>query len=597
MAHLIPDSLHNQPGATRGIVRVSKALANGLDADAYAWFEPPFDPSGEKPHFVILMPDNGIAVLEVLDVQQNKLLGLVRGKLRVELDGKEVELAHPLERAEAFAETLREALKDEPALEDLDIAVRSAAVFPSLTQETIADLPDLVLDPARTFLQEDVDAGLGGDSESSFRAKMVRLLGASVPLDDTMVDVIRGTLHPEIRLGRHFQPRLPGTGSSVSDTVAVMDRRQEALAKRLGSGHRIVRGVAGSGKTVILLARAKIFAGLWPEQRFLITCYTRSLAGSLRKAVERFDNIEVETLDSLIWRAIRDAGLEWPGFKDDENARIGLKALEAGALPRYRAVFVDEAQDFGTDALAFARSLADPRFNDLLIVEDAAQNVFSKRASWKSAGIQAQGRTVILRKNYRNTREILKLAFSLLAAGGDRDADPEDEAMIIPPQMAMRSGKHPTVRFCNEESALEHAVSVARRYSTKADPGSLGLLALSTAQARAMSGALAEAGITAFFATDPRQKQNRDLIGETDEAVVISTVFSAKGLEFPSVVLLCEPTTWQDDDQLRKAVYVGMTRATDELTVVMDPAHPLATELRQVLEADAQSPVELPEPV
>ena len=38
------------------------------------------------------------------------------------------------------------------------------------------------------------------------------------------------------------------------DIVRVMDRKQEAFAKSLGTGHRIIRGVAGSGKTLVLVS-------------------------------------------------------------------------------------------------------------------------------------------------------------------------------------------------------------------------------------------------------------------------------------------------------------------------------------------------------
>jgi len=61
---------------------VATALKNGLDDEVVVWFEPLFDTTGSKPHFIVLMPDNGIAVLEVLDVRSNKLLGAVRGLLR-----------------------------------------------------------------------------------------------------------------------------------------------------------------------------------------------------------------------------------------------------------------------------------------------------------------------------------------------------------------------------------------------------------------------------------------------------------------------------------------------------------------------------------
>ena len=55
-----------------------------------------------------------------------------------------------------------------------------------------------------------------------------------------------------------FQPR-------DEDVVRVMDRRQEALAKSMAEGHRVVRGVAGSGKTLVLVYRVARLPGCIPE--------------------------------------------------------------------------------------------------------------------------------------------------------------------------------------------------------------------------------------------------------------------------------------------------------------------------------------------
>ena len=50
-----------------------------------------------------------------------------------------------------------------------------------------------------------------------------------------------------------------------------------------------------------------------------------------------------------------------------------------------------------------------PETNALLVLCDDAQSIYRKEArrkwSWASVGIQAKGRTTILRLNYRNTAE------------------------------------------------------------------------------------------------------------------------------------------------------------------------------------------------
>ena len=55
-----------------------------------------------------------------------------------------------------------------------------------------------------------------------------------------------------------------------------------------------------------------------------------------------------------------------------------------------------------------------PATHSQLVLYDDAQSIYvrgrSKNFSFKSVGIQAQGRTTILKINYRNTRQILELA-------------------------------------------------------------------------------------------------------------------------------------------------------------------------------------------
>ena len=78
--------------------------------------------------------------------------------------------------------------------------------------------------------------------------------------------------------------------------------------------------------------------------------------------------------------------------------------------------------------------------------------------------------------------------------------------------------------------------------------------------------------------------------GEDDSfeqsAVKLMTLHSAKGLEFRSVVLSCTPRDGaQDADELRMTIYVGMTRATEQLAVFADESHLLAADLRAAAEA------------
>lgn len=91
-----------------------------------------------------------------------------------------------------------------------------------------------------------------------------------------------------------------------------------------------------------------------------------------------------------------------------------------------------------------------------------------------------------------------------------------------------------------------------------------------------------------FFVSDPREKDNPDRMAEAEQPVVLSTVYSAKGMEFPNVVLCCTPREGMHPEELRSAIYVGMTRATENLVVLAEKEHVFAADFAAAAEGRAR---------
>ena len=83
-------------------------------------------------------------------------------------------------------------------------------------------------------------------------------------------------------------------------------------------------------------------------------------------------------------------------------------------LANYSAVIVDEVQDISEIGLRLLHSVVGDRPDGLLLVGDATQRIFTRGYSLKDFGIDIAGRGLVLRKNYRNTRQILQAAFPLV---------------------------------------------------------------------------------------------------------------------------------------------------------------------------------------
>ena len=100
------------------------------------------------------------------------------------------------------------------------------------------------------------------------------------------LDRIRWHLYPEIRIDNlDLFPQDAPDAVSVPDIVRVMDIEQEQLARGLGEGHRVIHGVAGSGKTLILGYRSEVLADLL-NKPVLVLCFNITPGGKAQKPHE-----------------------------------------------------------------------------------------------------------------------------------------------------------------------------------------------------------------------------------------------------------------------------------------------------------------------
>lgn len=616
MAFLIPDNLKSRTDVPPEVRNVARALELGLDDDAVVWFEPACSPDAAQPDLIVLLPDLGITVLQVFGGDEWKLLQPPAGSAPTR-GGQRGSMEERLRLADQVAEVLRSRIANEPRLHGGPVPVAVGTVFPSVhDSDFLATSAGLPL-PLRhcLLLKTQLDAAMSGSGEAALLRAFRRILGESTPplsdqttaalrelahSDDQREKLLRGLVHPAIVIDRLcdeeesgqlsiFRP--PPKGES-EDILRVMDRKQEALATSLGTGHRVIRGVAGSGKTLILVFRIRLLARLFPQQKFLLTCYTRSLAAQLRGLLKGYRNIDVKNLHKIMVGVIRLTGEEPPDVKDESAlSEAAIAALHKVPQKKYRAVFVDEAQDLGTDALRFAIALLDSPTGDFVVVADAAQNIFRRKFSWKKAGIQAAGRTQILRQNYRNTREILDFAFRFLLTDSSLKTEPgleiDDEQTLIPPESAARAGPPPEVRIEHTvDGEIESVVKQVQSWvSPLAGPRQIAVLyANGNEQNRALRiyRALSSTGLPVFWA----HQKSFDAIGDATEAVVLASVHAAKGLEFPQVVLCGLWRPEEDPVSNRRLAYVGMTRAMDRLAVVALADTTLAADLRTALDSD-----------
>jgi superfamily I DNA/RNA helicase/mRNA-degrading endonuclease RelE of RelBE toxin-antitoxin system len=255
-----------------------------------------------------------------------------------------------------------------------------------------------------------------------------------------------------------------------------------------------------------------------------------------------------------------------------------LELVRSGKWPkRWDAVIVDEAQDLTPTALALCIELChDP--TRLFLTADASQSLYNRGFRWKNvhAELRIVGRTRILRKNYRSTRQIAEAAAEIL-----RDTGAGDEEVLD--QIYIHSGPRPVIHVCgsNDEQLLCLAVEIQEAARELRLPVSAVAVLTPTHQlAEETAKALNEWGLPARYMT------SRELDLQCPRIKVL-TIHSAKGLEFPIVAMpfvedsvLPRPLEHAQAEDLeqhlsaeRRLFFVGCTRAMRRLFVACRKDH------------------------
>ena len=366
----------------------------------------------------------------------------------------------------------------------------------------------------------------------------------------------------------------------IPDLIKVMDMQQEQLARNLGSGHRVIHGVAGSGKTLILAYRCQYLA-MKSTKPILVMCFNVTLAAKLRAMmISKGLGDKVQAVHFHDWCAeqLRQHGIAVMAGEDkiyERQVATVLQAVADGRIPKeqYGAILIDEGHDFAAEWLQVLTQMLDREEESLLLLYDDAQSIYRRGGldfSLSSVGIKAQGRTSVLRLNYRNSREIL--AFAAAFASGywqNQELQDEDHIPVIAPEAAGISGPEPMVYACEDFVAeADKAAKCIQSWQKKGLAlNKIAILAYTKEQAKQVSKILSEQGINAQLLLDGRSKKAYQ---PEDNSVAIMTLHSSKGLEFSHVVVMGVGQMGKVTDRVNddaRVLYVGLTRAQRVLVV------------------------------
>jgi len=393
---------------TTGELAVFEMFHRTLPAEWEIYVQPHLN--GLRPDFVLLNPKVGIGVFEVKDWDLDAMRYTVRrdgqGKavLWGEADGKPFSIRrnNPVKQANRYKQAIYDLYC--PRLEQKTglAAITAGVIFPFADLVRLRDLfKDFLKGPNDKEAPYHTMCGRKELAEGDLSVIFpTALYSSSRIMHETLADDIRGWLaEPDFAAEQRIPLRL--------------DANQRALVETWpASGYRRVKGPAGSGKSLILGARAAKLAN--EGKSVLIVSYNITLCHYLRDIVVRglsnsravrniqFTHFHLFCKDVCIAADMEDSYGEL--FKDfdkklpEEKSRIldedvpSLANVAMGDpdMARFDAILVDEGQDFRPYWWNVIRKARKPG-GQMMLVADATQDVYGTAKAWTDEAMNGAG--------------------------------------------------------------------------------------------------------------------------------------------------------------------------------------------------------------
>lgn len=594
MALIIPSISSCSEKITAGEKRLARLLERGLGDECVCWYDIPMGEKQLYPDFVVLAPDKGMLFIEVKDWYISKIKSANKTHIQYETKEGIRPLDNPYEQARNYTHNIINSLAKDPQLCQQNEKYSGKFILPygfgaylsNITRAQLnkafsaAELAE-ILPADRVICKDEITEFMDQQAISSRLYAFIKHPFAHRVTQD-QIDRIRWHLYPDMRINKAAVSSSENSASiKTPNIISILDTQQELLARSMGAGHRVIHGVAGSGKTLILLHRCLALANSEEHQKpILVTCYNIMLANRLKALIEQHTfRLPVEVVHFHSWcrKQLHASGIEYASsgnvFDNMEKALAGHVDNGTIKTGQYSAVLIDEGHDFKAEWLTVLARMVDEKESALLFLYDDAQSIYQKKKALDftlaSVGIKAQGRTTILDTNYRNTQQILHLASSI--AFNYLNTHIDEALQYHQPDAGGIHGAYPLLKhFERPEDEMAQAIAWVKQQHQQGVPWSdIAVLCPSTKKiASALGPLLAAQNIPYQLIVNAEDKKR--WTPESD-CLCIMPIPGSKGLEFHSVALM-DAGNARDENDLSddlKRLYVGITRARRSLLVTL----------------------------
>lgn len=309
----------------------------------------------------------------------------------------------------------------------------------------------------------------------------------------------------------------------------------------------LVQGPAGSGKTNILLLRAK-WLRLKDLSNFRIIVFTKSLRDFIRAGCQNYSipPLSVVTCIQLFKELLAEYSVPFESTGDFENDRMLLagkaKSLieNKGIRDIYECLLVDECQDYMDTELIVLRQLA----SRLVLCADSRQSIYKSTHSPDLLAKLVGNNVINLKYHYRSGLKLCKVADAVL----------KDSATFSPVYASSRyneDARPSSVKLQQCQSPLEQASAILSHIPNQLD-------------------AYPEELVGVLFPKKEQVLTFRDAFessGIPGDRVRIDTMHGAKGLEFRAVHLAGCEALYRMGATQKRLIYTSILRGKTAVAI------------------------------
>jgi len=348
-----------------------------------------------------------------------------------------------------------------------------------------------------------------------------------------LVAAVKGCLSPDVQIRTVLRDQVRVINSELAELTNTQINAMRLMRNQRRS---LVIGAAGTGKTVLALARAHELSQR--GYRTLLVCFNHPLGDQLKNDVAQEELITAGSFQSVCKEMCERYAVLPPGPISERWWDEDLPAMFAEAVydgdHKFDAIVVDEAQDFHSDWWSYLELALRDSGNDIFcIFADSNQNIY--RPGWVPP---IDGEPFQLDINCRNTVEIAVHTNGLLNF--------EQETLGI-------HGLAPVFKEASTERQVDKAVVGSLRKlidDEKLDSKQVAILSSHRSDVERL-----------------RRDNLEDFeLGDwQDNSILVETIHRFKGLEADAVILILHDG---GPDEIRRLAYVGMSRARAILYVI-----------------------------